>query len=124
MLTNNKTYANENLRDVQKVFNDGICEVYEAYERVLGNKKGKFYFAKESVGINHFYQAYNNNIAIDRAIAIPYNDITIDSQDIVKIDNIWYKIARIQYKDNKKPKYWVLSLEKSEFSYEVNNDRN
>lgn len=124
MLSNNKTYENNNLRDVQKVFNDGVCEIYEANERVLGTFKGKFFFAKESVGIAHFYQAYNNNITIDKAIAIPYNDITIDSQDIVKVDNVWYKIARIQYKDNKKPKFWVLSLQKSQFSYEVQDDNN
>lgn len=124
MLSNNKTYTNNNLRDVQKCFNDGVCELFSANERVLGNSKGKFYFAKESVGIGHFYQAYNNNISIDRAISIPMNDITIDSQDVVLLDNIYYKIARIQYKDNKKPKHWVLSLQKSNFSYEVANDNN
>lgn len=125
MLSNNKTYTNNNLRDVEKVFNDGFCEVYEANERVLGNCKGKFYFAKESVGIAHFFQAYNNNVSVDTAISIPYNNITINSQDVVKLDDEWFDIVRIQYKDNKKPKHWTLSLRRSQFSYtEASNDNN
>lgn len=119
MLTHNKTYTKSNLRDVEKTFNDGVCEVYSANERVLGTLKGKFYFAKESVGIAHFYQAYNNNVLIDCAISIPYNNITINSQDVVLLGGVWYKIARIQYKDNKKPKHWILSLQKENFGYEV-----
>lgn len=124
MLNNNKTYTNNNLRDVQKCFNDGVCSLYSTNERVLGTLKGKFYFANESVGIGHFYQAYQNNISIDRAISIPMNSITIDTQDVVKINDVWYKIARIQYKDNKKPRHWVLSLQRSVFSYEVANANN
>lgn len=125
MLSSRKTYRKDNLRDVEKVFNDGICKIYVANERVLGNSKGKFYFANESVGIGHFYQAYNNNISIDRAIAIPLNDISIDTQDVVLLEGIWYKIARIQYKDDKKPRHWILSLQRSPFNYvEVNNANN
>lgn len=119
MLSNKKTYKNDNLRNVQKTFNDGVCEVFEANERVLGQKLGTFRFAYESVGIAHFYQAYNNNVSIDSSISIPCNDITLNSQDIVLIEGVYFKIARIQYHDNKKPHYWTLSLQRSPFNYVV-----
>lgn len=119
MLTNKTTYRNDNIRNVQKVFNDGICEVYEANERVLLQSQGKFRFAYESVGINHYFQAYNNNISVDTSISIPCNEITLDTQDVVLIDNIWFRIVRIQYHDNMKPNYWTLSLSKANFNYTV-----
>lgn len=123
MLNNNKTYTKENLRDVQKVFNDGVCEVFAAQERCLLNSKGKFNYSNESIGINHFWQAYSNNVGLDMSIGVPANHITIDSQDVVKIGDDFFRIVRIQYKDNRKPKYWVLSLSKEQFSY-VEGDNN
>lgn len=122
MLSNNKTYANNNLRDVQKTFNDGVCTIYGAYERELGKCKGKFCFAYESVGVLHFFQAQQNNIQIDKSISIQLNDISVDPQDVVNINGTWYRVIRIQYHDNKKPNYWTLSLSRSEFEYEVEND--
>lgn len=117
-----KTYNKNNFRDVEKTFNNGICEIYSANERMLGTFKGKFNFAIESVGIGHFYQAYNNNISVDTAISVPYQTISIDSQDVVKVWGEWYKIVRVQYKDDKKPRYLTLSLQRSAFAYvEVNN---
>lgn len=125
MLTKKKTYNNNNIRDTIKTFNNGVCDVYVAEERTIGQHKGKFNYAYESVGINQYYQAYNNNIGVDMAISVPQNDITIDTQDIVKINDDWYKIVRIQYHDNKRPFYWTLSLQKSQFSYvEVVSDDN
>lgn len=117
MLAKKKTYNQNNLRDVVKVFNDGVCFVYVANEREIQSCKGKFNFAYESIGVNHFYQAYNNNIGIDTQISIPMNNIVVDSQDLVRIEDIWYRIVRIQYHDNKKPKYWTLTLQKDQFSY-------
>ena len=73
MLSNNKTYENNNLRDVQKTFNDGVCDVYEAEERFITKYKGRFQFCNESIGITHFYEAYANKIGIDLIISIPYN---------------------------------------------------
>lgn len=119
MLTNNKTYKKNNLRDVQKSFNDGICTLFSAYERKIEKYKGSFYFSNESVGVDHFWKAYNNNIEISRSISIPSNSITVDPQDIVNIEDSFYKIVRIQFHDNKKPNYWTLALEKVPFEYEV-----
>lgn len=119
MLNNNKTYENSNLRDVQITFTEGVCFVYEASERELTRLKGHFDFSIGSVGVAHYFQFYNNNISIDRIINIPLNNI-IDTQDIVMIDDVYYRIQRIQYKDNKKPNYLAVSLQRSPFNY-INN---
>lgn len=119
MLKTKITTNESNLRDRLITFNDGVCYLYEANERKIINNKGKFNFKNESIGIAHYFQAYNNNISLDMAISIPYNNITIDTQDIVEINGIYYRISRIQFHDNKSPKYWTLSLTKQPFSYEV-----
>lgn len=118
MLNNNKTYENSNLRDVQKTFNDGIVRIYSAKERKLIRLKGEFMFSNESVGSNQFYEAHVNNINIDRSIGVLANDI-ITLQDVAKIDNVFYRIVRIQYKDNNKPHWLNIVLERSVFNYEI-----
>ena len=116
MLNNNKTYENSNLRDVQITFNDGICTIFKAIERKLIENIGNFDFSNGSVGVGHYFQAYNNNISIDRIIRIPLND-KIDPQDVAQIGEEFYRIVRIQYKDDKRPKYMSLSLQRSAFQY-------
>lgn len=116
MLNNNKTYENSNLRDVQITFNEGVCRVYKANERELIKYKGAFNFGIGSVGVAHYFQFYNNNISIDRIINVPLNN-KIDTQDIVEINDMYYVIRRIQYKDNKKPDYLAISLQRSPFNF-------
>lgn len=105
-----------NLKDVRKNFNDGVADIYQAEERVLTEKIGRFNFSIESVGITQFFQAQVNNIRIDMAIGVPFNEL-IDNQCIVNIGDEWYKIVRIQYKDNRKPNWWLITLTRSEFNY-------
>lgn len=116
MLNNNKTYENSNLRDVQITFNEGICSVFEAKERELISYKGDFNFSIGSVGVAHYFEFYNNNISIDRIINVPINN-KIDTQDIIEINNVFYRVQRIQYKDNKKPNYLAISLQRSPFNF-------
>lgn len=116
MLNNNKTYENSNLRDVQITFNEGVCSVYQAQERELVRFKGKFNFSIGSVGLAHYFEFYNNNISIDRVINVPVNNM-IDTQDIIKINCVYYRVQRIQYKDNKKPNYLAISLQRSPFNF-------
>lgn len=115
MLNNHRVNTNKEIRQVQKTFNDGVCTIFEANERTLIRKKGKFFFSNESVGVGHYYEAYNNNISVDRQIGVLINDI-IDTMDIVKIGCDYYRIVRMQYKNNRKPNYWVISLSKCNFS--------
>ena len=117
MLTNNKTYQKTNLRDNQITFTDGVCFIYSSQERTLKELKGKFYFSRASVGIKHFWEAYANEVVVDESINIPFNNITVNPQDICKIGNEFFKIVRVQFHDNKLPNYWQLSLERQPFDY-------
>ncbi len=117
MLSNNKTFANNNLRDVQKTFNDGICKVYEAEERTLTKYKGFFHFSNETVGLNTFFDNNVRGVQIEKAIGIPINPI-LSKLDILKIDDDFYKIIEIQTKDKKKPHFFKVLLEKDVFDYE------
>jgi len=116
---NKRNYNDSNIRNVQKTFTDGICSIYTATERLITNLKGSFYFSNESIGYGHYWEAYNNNVSLDRAISIPYCNLVFDTQDIVVIGNDKYTISRIQYHDDKRPFYWTLTLSKAQFSYEV-----
>lgn len=105
-----------NLKDVKKVFNDGICYVYRTQERQLTEMVGRFNFSTETVGITQFWEAKVNNIGIDCSIGIPYVE-TVNNQCIVRIGNQFYKIVKMTYKDDLKPNWWKLALERSVFSY-------
>lgn len=116
---NKRNYNDSNIRNVQKTFLDGICSIYTATERQLSSLKGSFYFSNESIGYGHYWEAYNNNVSLERAISIPICSLTFDTQDVVVIGTTYYTISRIQFHDDKKPNYWTLSLSKAQFSYEV-----
>lgn len=105
-----------NLKDVRKTFNNGVCDVYQAQERTLTENIGRFNFSIESVGVSQFFEAKLNNVRIDMAIGVPFNEL-IDNQCVVNIGTQWYKIVRLQYKDNRKPNWWNISLTRSEFDY-------
>ena len=112
-----RVYTSYNLKDVMKVFNAGICYVYEAKERKLTKLIGKYDFSIETVGITQFWEAKVNNVGIDRAIGIPYVE-GITNQCIVKINDDFYKIVKMTYKDDRKPIWWNIALQRSAFSYE------
>lgn len=117
MLSNNKTFANNNLRDVQKTFNDGFCVVYEAEERTLIKNKGFFHFSNETVGLNTYFENNVRGTEIEKAIGIPVNPV-LDRLDILKIDDCFYKIVEIQHKDKKKPHFFKVFLKRDVFDYE------
>ena len=117
MLHNNKTFDNSNLRDVQKTFNDGICEVLQAHERTITSSKGIYYYSNETVGVKAYFEANINSDVIELAIGIPLVD-GISPQDIVLINTVYYKIVNIQRKDNKKPNFLKLFLKKDKIRYD------
>lgn len=106
----------DNLSTIKKTFNQGLCIIYQAQERRLTKLVGKFEFSIETIGVVQFYQARVNNVGIDKAIGVPFNAL-IDNQCIVQIGNIFYKIVRLQYKDDRSPKWWHITLQRSEFNY-------
>ena len=99
---------------------DGTFRLRYMHDGVQHSKNIKANNISEAKQIaNKLIKDINNNVSIDSSISIPCNDITLNSQDIVLIEGVYFKIARIQYHDNKKPHYWTLSLQRSPFNYVV-----
>ena len=120
MLNNNKTYDNRNLRDRQKVFNDGFCEVYEAKERELGEHKGRYYFSKESVSYNSFDKARQDGEKVVMAIGIPC-DTACNHGDAVQINDEWYTVDYAQLKTYNVPVWLKVFLTKPTLPYRRRN---
>lgn len=110
MLNNNKTYDNRNLRDRQKVFNDGIVEFYEADERILKKKKARFYFSQESIKYETYLEASQNSKRAVVAIGVPAQSVPIVHGDIALLNGKYYIVDHSQYKDYEKPNWYKVFL--------------
>lgn len=118
MLNNNKTYANKNLRDVQKVFTDGICYVYDIVERNVIKEVGKFYFSDETYSMERLIESHTVNDGILKVIGVVSNNL-INPSAIINIDGINYRIATIQEKNYNKPVWYKIGLTRDNFDYEI-----
>lgn len=110
MLNSNKTYDDSNLRDKLKVFNDGVVDFYEANERVLKKLKAHFYYAIESISYETFLEASQNSKRDVIAIGVPAQGEKIEHGDIAKIDDKYYIVDHVQYKDYNVPNYYKVFL--------------
>lgn len=119
MLNTNYTYDNRNLRDKQKMFNAGVAYFYNAEERVKCDLKGKFYFSKESVSLNSYLNAKQNNTTVELAIGIPESPIIIEHGDIAIIDDEEYMVTYSQYQDYEYPHWYKVYLERNTIPYET-----
>ena len=120
MLNSNKTYDNSNLRDVQKVFNDGLVSIYSAHERNLGEKKGDFYFSRETLRFGRYLEAEQNNTTITRVIGVPIpTGIEIKPMDVAVINDEQYIIRFIDFRDWYRPPFYKLALMRSTIVYET-----
>ena len=120
VLSSNKTSDNSNLRDVQKVFNDGKVQIYEAHERVLGEQKVDLYFSRETLRFDRYLQAEQNNTTIERVIGVPIpTGIEIKPMDIAVIDGVQYIIRYIDFRDWYRPAFYKLALQRSTITYET-----
>jgi len=113
MLNNNKTYDNRNLRDRQKVFNDGIVNFFIAEERVLIRQKAHFYFSKESVSYEKYIEASQNSERKVIAIGVPAQSVEIEHGDIALINDTYYVVDHVQYKDYNRPTWYKVFLNES-----------
>lgn len=120
MLHNNKTFDNSNIRDVLKVFNDGIATFYKGKEHVLGEELGKLYFSKETIKFDKLMDYYMNSSEISLVIGVPFNAFTFDVGDFVLINNRYFKIRVIQEVIRTKPPFLKLSLE--QYNRVIKND--
>lgn len=124
MLNTNKTYDNRNLRDKQQLFNDGLVIFYNAVERVLKSEKARFYFSNESISYETYLKAEQNSKRDVVAIGIPAQGSKIEHGDIAKINDTYYKVDHVQYKDYNKPEWYKVFLNSTTIPFvnEVEND--
>ena len=114
-----KTSTNLNMR--QKTFNDGVVTFYAAEGRVLGKEKAHYYFSRESVSYESYTYANQSSKTAVFAIGIPAQGITIEHGDVALINGDYYNVDHAQYKDDKRPEYYKVYLEKATVPY-VNGD--
>ena len=119
MLNTNYTYDNRNLRDKQKSFNDGVAYFYNANERVKGELKAKYYFSKESISLDSYLKASQNNITVTMAIGIPEGMPLIEHGDIAVFNNEEYLVTYSQYQTYERPHWYKVYLERSTIPYET-----
>ncbi len=109
-------------------FDDGILKVYSVQNTAEKGDKPKleysylnsYYFAYSTVGITRYYTAKANNEMIENVVKI-YQDRTIKVNDVIEIENNFYKVLLIQHTvDEDFIKISVISLSRyEEFNNEV-----
>lgn len=109
-------------------FDDGILKVYSVQNTAEKGDKPKleysylnsYYFAYYTVGITRHYTAKANNELIENVVKI-YQDRTIKVDDVIEIENNFYKVLLIQHTvDEDFIKISVISLSRyEEFNNEV-----
>lgn len=105
--------------EITQSYNDGDVEIYKLKDtaaaghkpvKSLGDRIGKFRYAKRRVGINRHYAAQQNQIRIDRVIRIPCG-AEVTNQDVLQTeDGAWYRIDNVDAVQYVYPKSYDLSL--------------
>ena len=124
MLNDNKTYDNSNLRDVAKSFNDGVVILYNADERILGEQKAQYNYSRESVSYETYQLADQNSRTAVIAIGIPYGGPTIEHGDIAKINDEYYMVNHVQYKDYNHPNWYKVFMTRSTIPFVSEDESN
>ncbi len=109
-------------------FDDGVLKIYSVQNTAEKGDMPKFeysylnsyYFAYSTVGITRHYTAKANNELIENVVKI-YQDRSIKIDDVIEIDNNFYKVILIQHTvDEESIKISVISLSRyEEFSNEI-----
>ena len=110
---------NRPVHEITQSYNDGVVEIYKLEDtaaaghkpvKSLGDRIGKFRYAKRRVGINRYYAAQQNQIRIDRVIRIPCG-AEVTNQDVLQTeDGAWYRIDNVDAVQGVYPKSYDLTL--------------
>lgn len=86
---------------------------------VLAAKYSYLRYAKRVVGIERFWNARQNNVAVDMVIRLPLLP-NVSTQDIAILqDGNQYSILQIQHITKTQPPYMDLSLERRVDAYDI-----
>lgn len=112
-------------KNVFQTFNDGIAEIFLLKDFSAPGFKPelrpvlfkKFHFTYKTIGVKRAYEAMQSHVRLDELISIPA-DRSISTQNICRINGIAYEIKQIQHKTDTRPATTLLSLTRTECSYE------
>lgn len=118
MLHSNKTYDNSNIRDAQKVFNDGFAMFYIADERMIKERIGNKPISEESISLESFTKAEQNGRIIVRVIGVPVGGFVPEHGYVAVVNGEQYVVTHSQRKDYERPNWWKVYLERPTIEYE------
>lgn len=99
------------------VFNDGLADCYEVTDRkIVGEKQIGIHFNRATVGERRFWDAMVQGVEITRAIKVP-EGTNVERGDLLIIDGKQFLVVQKDYRDEKLPVSWLLSLTSSPIVY-------
>ncbi|MBQ9328939.1 MAG: hypothetical protein IJ225_10485 [Solobacterium sp.] len=103
-------------------FNDGLADSYAvADRRITKIRQERIHFNQASVGERRYWDAYVSGVQITMAVKVPLGT-KVDQGDLLVIDEKQYIVVQKDYKDDKMPACWLLSLSASPIAYKVRED--
>ena len=112
-------------KNVFETFNDGVAEIYHLKDMSEPGFKPvlrpdlfkKFHFKYKTIGVKRNYEAAQAHVRLDEMISVPC-DRNISTNDLCRIGKVVYQIKQIQHKTDTRPATTLLSLTRTECSYE------
>lgn len=84
--------------------------------RLVSVRQEVIHFQTASVGATRFWNAMTEGTKIERAVLVPEQS-AVEQGDVFVIEGQQYEVVQKQYKDDKYPASWLLSLASAPFEY-------
>ena len=98
-------------------FNSGLASSYAVTDRKVGElKQENIHYAQGSVGERRYWDAFVSGVEIVSAIRVPIGT-KVEQGDLLVIEGKQYIVVQKDYKDDKLPSSWLLSLKASPIVY-------
>lgn len=99
------------------VFNDGLADCYAVTDRrITGERQTGIHFGLATVGERRYWDAYVSGVAISMAIRVPIGT-TVEHGDLLEINSKQYIVVQKDFRNDKIPACFLLSLQASPIVY-------
>ena len=103
-----------------QTFADGWGTSWKTEDRrLIAVRQDVIHFKTQTVGATRFWQAMTEGTKISRAVLVPEAS-AVEQGDIFIIEGVQYEVVQKQYKDDRLPASWLLSLSETPFEYPEN----
>lgn len=100
-----------------QTYGDGWGTAWKTVDRRLAEVRQEIiHFQEQTVGERRYWDAYVAGTQINRAVRVPYRS-KVEQGDIFIIDGRQYEVVQKDYKDDKMPASWLLSLTSAQIEY-------